>query len=57
MRSVAKRRFPIILIILFALVGIALSVAIGRVVAAGARETAASGSIDENSAATVPMFV
>ena len=47
MRSAAKRRFPVILIILFALVGIALSVAIGRVIAAGARETAA----------TVPMFV
>ena len=46
MRSVAKRRFPIILIILFALVGIALSVAIGRVIAAGARETAASGIIE-----------
>ena len=57
MRSVAKRRFPIVLIILFALVGIALSVAIGRVVAAGARETAASGIIEEKPAATVPMFV
>ena len=57
MRSVAKRRFPIILIMLFALVGIALSVAIGRVVAAGARETAAGWIIEEDSAATVPLFV
>ena len=40
MGSVAKRRFPIILIILFALVGIALSVAIGHVVAAQAGKTA-----------------
>ena len=45
------------LIILFVLVGIALSVTIGRVIAAGARETAASGIIEENPAATVPMFV
>jgi len=56
MTSAAKRRFPVILIILFALVGIALSVAIGRVIAAGARETAASWSIEENSAPTEPMF-
>ena len=56
MRSAAKRRFPVILIILFALVGVALSVAIGRVIAAGARETA-SGIIGENPAATMPMSV
>lgn len=56
MRSVVKRRFPIILIILFALIAIALSVAIGRVIAAGAHETAASWIIEENSAATVPML-
>jgi len=57
MTSAAKRRFPVILIILFALVGIALSVAIGRVIAAGARETAASGIIEENPGATVPVLV
>ena len=56
MRSVAKRRFPIVLIILFALIGIALSVAIGHVIAAHAGKTAASGIIEADSAATVPMF-
>ncbi len=39
MKSVAERRFPSILIILALLVGIALAVAIGRVIAPGAGET------------------
>jgi hypothetical protein len=50
MRALAKRRFPIILIILFALVGVALSVAIGRVIASRASKTVASGIIEADSA-------
>lgn len=46
MRAVAERRFPVILIILVALVGIAVSVAIGRVIAADAGETATSWIIE-----------
>jgi hypothetical protein len=48
MRSVAKRRFPIILIILFALVGIAVSVTIGRMIAGDADKTATAQSAVAN---------
>ena len=40
MRSVAARRFPTILSILFALIGIAAAVAIGRAIAAAAPDIA-----------------
>jgi hypothetical protein len=39
MRSVAVRRLPTLLIILFALAGIVASVAIGRAISASAGET------------------
>jgi hypothetical protein len=39
MRPVATRRLPTFLIILFALIGIAVSVAIGRAIAPGVSET------------------
>ena len=45
MRSVAGRRVPIVLIVFFVLVGIAVSVAIGRIIAAGVDE--ASGNAVE----------
>ena len=38
MRSIAERRFPIMLIILFALLGVAVSVGIGRIIAEWAGE-------------------
>jgi hypothetical protein len=48
MRSIAERRFPIMLIILFALLGIAVSVAIGRVIAAQTGQTTPRSSMEED---------
>jgi hypothetical protein len=47
MRSIVERRFPIMLIILFALLGIAVSVAIGRVIAAQTGQTTMRSSTAE----------
>ena len=53
MRSVAERRLPTILIILLALAGVAVSVAIGRVIAPGVGEEESTGQyIDDSVIAT-----